>query len=60
MPSVAHSEKAVDIQKYWLHPPLGGLEPGAAYHVYAVVTEGPYAGAKKVSGSVAAEATAKA
>ena len=39
---------------------ISGLEPGSGYHVYAVVTDGPYATAKKVSSSVAAEVTARA
>jgi hypothetical protein len=39
---------------------ITGLKPGADYRVYAVVTEGPYATAKKVSTSVEAEATAGA
>ena len=38
---------------------LPGLAPGASYHVYAVVTDGAYAAAKKASASVAATATAK-
>ena len=37
---------------------LNGLEPGASYHVYAVVTDGPYATAKSVSQSVHAETRA--
>jgi hypothetical protein len=39
---------------------ISGLEPGAQYHMYAVVTEGPYATAKKVSPSVATDAVAGA
>lgn len=39
---------------------VGGLEPGSGYHVYAVITEGPYAEAKQVSASVSTDAVAKA
>jgi len=39
---------------------ITGLEQGAQYHVYAVVTDGPHATSKKVSPSVSAEAVAKA
>ena len=39
---------------------MTGLEPGAGYRVYAVLTDGPYADAKKVSESVCAEAKAGA
>ncbi len=39
---------------------LSGLEPGADYHVYAVITEGPYETAQTVSASVAASAKAGA
>ena len=39
---------------------LSGLEPGVEYHVYAVLTDGPYDAAKAVSGSVSASAKAGA
>lgn len=39
---------------------LAGLEPGAEYHVYVVITEGAYDAAKTVSASVAATAKAGA
>jgi hypothetical protein len=39
---------------------VSGLEPGTGYFVYAVITDGPYGTAKKVSPSVAAEAVAGA
>jgi hypothetical protein len=39
---------------------LSGLVPDAEYHVYAVLTDGPYEAAKTVSASVAAMAKAGA
>ena len=39
---------------------LSGLEPGADYHVYAVITDGPYDVARTVSASVAASVKAGA